>query len=68
MFALTFGSFGICMLAFWIWAIVEIVNAEFEKENDRLVWLTLVVLVPFIGTILYFAIGRNKRLPKDETV
>jgi hypothetical protein len=41
-------------------ALVDILRHDF-RENQKLVWLIVVLFVPIIGTILYFAIGRNQR-------
>ena len=58
---------GIATLAFialWITAIVRITKNRFRGENEKLIWLLLVIFVPFIGTVLYFAIGRSKEIKK----
>lgn len=41
-------------------ALIDILRHDF-RENQKLVWLIVVLFVPIIGTILYFAIGRNQR-------
>ena len=42
-------------------ALISIVKNKF-KYNDKLIWVLIVLLLPFLGTILYFVIGRGKRL------
>lgn len=63
---LIFGFFamiiGLGCTLIWVLAIIEIVQSEFTDKNERLVWLLLVILLPLVGTILYFAIGRKQRL------
>lgn len=49
------------MFALWIAAIIDIVRSNFSDQNQKLVWILIVVLVPLIGTILYFALGRTGR-------
>ena len=44
----------------WLIAFVDILRNEF-KGNDKLVWLLVVTLVPFIGPICYFFIGRKQK-------
>jgi hypothetical protein len=46
----------------WIWAIVDIIKSEFEGSNDKVLFLLLVLLFPFVGTVIYFIIGRPKRI------
>jgi len=43
----------------WIWCIIDIIRSEFRRDNDRIMWLLLVLLVPIIGTILYIIMGRD---------
>ena len=56
---------GLAATLFWVLALIEIVRSEFNDKNDRLVWLLLVILLPFIGTVLYLMIGRKQRLGTD---
>ena len=64
LFTLGIGTFG-----FWIYALVEIINDEFKNDTDKLLWFLLVFFLPFVGTIVYYYVGRNKvSLPKDEYV
>lgn len=45
-----------------ILAIVEIVRSRFKEQNDKLVWVIVVVFLPLVGSFLYFFIGRSNRL------
>ena len=47
--------------ALWIWAIVDIIRSEFS-ENNKVIWLLVVLLVPLLGIILYALIGRKQKL------
>lgn len=53
-FLLTFGL--------WIIALIDIVRSEFSGQNDKLVWVLIVLFAPFIGAILYFAVGRRNKV------
>lgn len=46
-----------------ILALISILKNEFPN-NDKIIWVLVSVLAPFIGPILYFIIGRPKRLKK----
>ncbi|MEN2280695.1 PLDc N-terminal domain-containing protein [Algoriphagus sp. SE2] len=56
--------FGLGIIGFAIYAytIYDVVISNFHNSNDRVIWLLIVVLVPFLGTILWFLIGREKRI------
>ncbi|KPQ12844.1 PLDc N-terminal domain-containing protein [Algoriphagus formosus] len=53
---------GIIGLAIYAFTIYDVVISNFANETDKLIWLLIVVLVPFLGTILWFLVGRTKRL------
>lgn len=54
--------FKILGLLIYGFTIYDVVTSRFANSNDRLIWLLIVVLVPLLGTVLWFAVGRNKRL------
>jgi len=45
-------------------ALVDILKSEFTG-NNKIVWLLAVILVPLVGPIAYFFIGRKQKV-KDE--
>ncbi len=57
-----FGLFGLLCLILWIWAIVDIINSRFREDSTKILWILLVIFLPFLGTILYYVIGREQRL------
>ena len=42
-------------------ALVDILKNKFE-ENNKIVWVLVVLFFNLIGAILYFTIGRNQRI------
>lgn len=62
MIALFAFSFVIGLLAFWIYCVVDIVKSEFKNSNDKIIWLILILMVPFLGAILYIAVGKTQKL------
>ncbi len=49
----------------WIIALVDVLKSDF-KGNEKLVWLLVVIFVPFIGSLCYFFIGRKQRVGANE--
>jgi len=47
---------------FWLWAFVDILKSQFKGGSDKIVWLLVVLFIPFVGVILYFLIGRNQKV------
>jgi ABC-type molybdate transport system permease subunit len=46
----------------WIWALLDILKSDFKSDIEKIIWLALVIFVPVLGWILYFAIGRSQRI------
>jgi len=48
-------------LPIWLIVFVDILKNDF-KGNDKLVWLLVVIFVPFIGPLSYLFIGRKQKI------
>lgn len=49
-------------LIHWIWAVIDVLKNFFAnkaKEARNILWVILVVIVPPVGGILYYAFRRN---------
>ncbi|MCE7055376.1 PLDc N-terminal domain-containing protein [Algoriphagus sp. AGSA1] len=53
---------GIIGLAIYAFTIYDVITSNFANDNDKLIWVIIVVLVPLLGTVLWFVIGRGKRI------
>ena len=62
MFLGIWQTFLLLVVILPIIAIISIVKNEF-KGNDKLIWVLITLFLPFFGSILYFIIGRPKKLP-----
>jgi len=58
------GFFGFALMIFipQIVAIVDIVKSNFRNDNDKLIWILVVLFLNILGAILYFAIGSNQKV------
>ena len=61
-FLLWFALFivGILGLIFWIFMLVDVIKRDFKKENDKLLWILIVVLTGLIGAIIYYFMVKRK--------
>jgi hypothetical protein len=55
-----FRLIGILVFVLDIIAIVSILRSSADAAT-KLLWIVLVILLPFIGMILYFAMGPGRR-------
>lgn len=42
-------------------ALISVLMNEFHG-NDKILWVLIIILLPFLGSVLYFAIGRDRRI------
>lgn len=42
-------------------ALIDIVKSRFE-DNNKIIWVLIVLLLPFLGSIVYFIVGRKQKL------
>ncbi len=47
-------------IGLWIYCLINILKNKFE-QNDKIIWILVVVFLPLLGSFLYLLIGKNKR-------
>ena len=52
--------FGAFLFAFWIWMIIDCAQNE-PPSNDKIVWMLIVILLNWIGALVYFFARRRNR-------
>ncbi|MGM5484708.1 MAG: PspC domain-containing protein [Nanobdellota archaeon] len=53
------GLFSIAAFVFWIWAIIDCIKSE-KRTEEKLIWVLLILLLNFIGALIYAIIGRGR--------
>ncbi|MGN7885313.1 PLDc N-terminal domain-containing protein [Dyadobacter endophyticus] len=53
--------FIILPLAVTIWALIDAIKSDFEKDINKLVWIIVIICFPFFGGILYLFLGRSQK-------
>ena len=54
-------------IAYWgllIFCLIDVVRANFKDSTTKLLWVVIILFAPFIGSVLYLAIGRKNKLVK----
>lgn len=47
---------GLLLFIFWIVALVDCIKGN---NSNKVIWIIVIILLPFLGTILYFLLGRS---------
>lgn len=45
-----------------IMALVDLLRSSFKDSTNKIVWAILIVLMPVIGSVLYFFIGKQQKI------
>lgn len=53
------GLLGLIYLIAVIVGIVDVLKGAFDT-GKKILWIALIVLIPYVGVILYFVIGKKK--------
>ena len=54
------GVLSLACFAFWLWMLVHAITNKGLADGEKIVWVLVVIFLPFLGSILYFFIGRPK--------
>lgn len=52
------------LTGFWIWMLVDCLTNKPSDGNDKIIWVLVVVLVGWLGAILYYFVRRPERIRK----
>lgn len=42
-------------------ALIDAIRSDFKGQNDKIMWVIIIILFPIIGCFLYFSIGRRQK-------
>ena len=51
----------LALFAFWIWMLISAIQNKGLSDGEKIGWVLAIVFFHFIGSVLYFFIGRPKR-------
>lgn len=57
---------AVALFVVWLGIIVDIIRSDFKDSNNKLLWIVLVIFLPLIGSLLYFAIGKDQKALSGE--
>ncbi len=57
--ALLLTLFSVLTIILWVWALIDILKAEFKKPNLKFVAIIALFIIPVFGSFLYFQYKRQ---------
>ena len=53
-------TIGIAITVFWIWMIINCAQRKFKNENDKIIWILVIVLAGIVGALIYYFVVKRK--------
>ena len=53
---------GIVGLAIYAYTVYDVVSSNFGGNNDKIVWILIVLFLPLLGTVLWFLLGKKQTI------
>ena len=57
--ALLLTLFSVLTIILWVWALIDILKAEFKKPSMKFVAIIALFIIPVFGSFLYFQFKRQ---------
>jgi uncharacterized membrane protein YhaH (DUF805 family) len=51
---------GLLCTIFWIWMLIHALTNRGISGGEKVAWVLVIIFVPFIGSLIYFFIGKPK--------
>ena len=51
---------SVVFLACWIWALVDAIKTPRLTDNERLIWIIVILVTGCLGAAIYLIVGRKK--------
>jgi len=51
---------SVVFLACWIWALVDAIKNPRLTDNERLIWIIVILVTGCLGAAIYLIVGRKK--------
>jgi len=54
------GVIAVGCFAFWLWMLIHSITNKGLSDGEKIAWVLVIIFLPFIGSVLYFFLGRPK--------
>jgi hypothetical protein len=53
---------ALAIIGLWIYYIADIARNRFQNENNKLIYILVVIFAPLVGVLLYLAIWQKEKV------
>ena len=57
---LVMAAISLACFAFWLWMLIHAITNKGLGDAEKIVWVIVIIFLPFVGSLIYFFIGRPK--------
>jgi hypothetical protein len=54
------AALSLAGFAFWLWMLIHAITNKGLADGEKIVWVLVIIFLPFIGSLIYFFVGRPK--------
>ena len=58
--SLFFSLLSLLAFVFWLWMLINAIKNPSLSGNERIVWVLVIIFLPFIGSLIYFFVAKSK--------
>ena len=51
---------AIAVMVFWVWALIDAIRNPSLSNNERLIWVLVILLTNWVGALIYLIAGRKR--------
>ena len=63
---LFFFTMSVGLFAFWLWMLVDCLMNQKLQGSEKIVWVLVIVLLHWVGALIYLLVGRGKLAQKPH--
>ena len=56
---LVLAAISLAGLLFWVWMLIDAIRNKSLSDNERIVWVLVIIFVNLLGAVIYFFAGRH---------
>lgn len=57
---ITFAVIFLLGFILWIWILVDCIKRDFKNENEKLLWILILIFAHWIGALIYYFLVKRK--------
>ena len=56
---------GLLLIGLWVYSIFDCLRSEFVEPNQKLIWVIVIIFVPFLGPLMYLGLSKKGKVKRS---